>query len=100
MQKQKYKQPVTHSVYVENLGIRLELPDTAEEALINAGIAADPDTFEVSDAQFKKMRGRPVGSNKTLVHIRLDNDVVEKFKATGAGWQTRINEALKKVSVA
>lgn len=80
--------------------LELELPDAAEEARINAGIAADPDTFEVSDAQFKKMRGRPVGSNKTLVHIRLDNDVVEKFKATGAGWQTRINEALKKVSVA
>lgn len=31
-----------------------------------------------------------------LVHIRQDNVVVEKFKATGAGWQTRINEALKK----
>lgn len=74
----------------------LELPDAAEEALINAGIATDPDTFEVSDAQFKKMRVRPAGSNKTLVHIRLDNDVVEKFKAGGAGWQTRINEVLKK----
>ncbi|SDK56793.1 Uncharacterized conserved protein, DUF4415 family [Methylophilus rhizosphaerae] len=81
---------------VDNL--ELELPDAAEDARINAGIAADPDTFELSEAQFKKMRGRPAGSNKTLVHIRLDNDVVEKFKATGTGWQTRINEALKKVS--
>ncbi|WP_024930598.1 BrnA antitoxin family protein [Methylophilus sp. OH31] len=78
--------------------LELELPDDAEEARINAGIAADPDTFEVSDAQFKRMRGRPLGSNKTLVHIRLDNEVVEKFKATGSGWQTRINEALKKIN--
>ena len=78
--------------------LELELPDAAEEARINAGILADPDTVEVSDAQFKKMRGRPIGSSKTLVHIRLDNDVVEKFKATGSGWQTRINEALKKVN--
>ncbi|HWU65617.1 MAG TPA: BrnA antitoxin family protein [Methylophilus sp.] len=78
--------------------LELELPDADEEARINAGIEADPDTFEVSDRQFKKMRGRPVGSNKTLVHIRLDNDVVEKFKATGSGWQTRINEALKKAN--
>lgn len=78
--------------------LKLELPDADEETRINAGIAADPDTFEASDGQFKKMRGRPVGSNKTLVHIRLDNDVVEKFKATGSGWQTRINEALKKVN--
>ena len=78
--------------------LELELPDAEEEARINAGIAADSDTFEASDAQFKKMRGRPTGSNKTLVHIRLNNDVVEKFKATGSGWQTRMNEALKKVN--
>lgn len=74
----------------------MELQDAAEQARINAGKAADLDTFEVSDTQFKKMRGRPASSNKILVHMRLDNDVVEKFKAGGAGWQTRINEALKK----
>ena len=71
----------------------------AEEAAINAGIAADPDTFEVTGAQFKKMRGRPAGSNKTLVHIRLDNDLLERFKATGAGWQTRMNDVLRKVAL-
>lgn len=87
-----------HAKTLKVKDLELELPDADEEARINTGIAADPDTFEVSDGQFKKMRGRPVGSNKTLVHIRLDNEVVEKFKATGAGWQTRINEALKKVN--
>ena len=35
----------------------------------------------------------PAGSNKKHVSIRLDADVVEKFRATGPGWQTRINEA-------
>ena len=79
-------------------GRKFLLNTEEEEAAINAGIAADPDTFEVTDAQFKKMRGRPVGSNKTLVHIRLDNDLLERFKATGAGWQTRVNEALRKVA--
>ncbi|MDT7849120.1 BrnA antitoxin family protein [Methylophilus sp. VKM B-3414] len=87
-----------HAKTLKVKDLELELPDADEEARINEGIAADPDTFEVSDGQFKKMRGRPVGSHKTLVHIRLDNDVVEKFKATGSGWQTRINEALKKVN--
>ena len=29
------------------------------------------------------------------VTLRLDVDVVQKFKASGDGWQTRINEALK-----
>lgn len=87
-----------HAKTLKIKDLELELPDDTEEARINTGIAADPDTFEVTDAQFKRMRGRPVGSNKTLVHIRLDNDVVEKFKATGSGWQTRINEALKKIN--
>ena len=79
-------------------GRKILLNTEAEEAAINAGIAADPDTFEVTEAQMKKMRGRPAGSNKTLVHIRLDNDLLERFKATGAGWQTRMNDALRKAA--
>lgn len=43
--------------------------------------------------------GRPAGSNKEQVSIRLDKDVLAKFKATGRGWQTRINEALKRARV-
>jgi uncharacterized protein (DUF4415 family) len=30
------------------------------------------------------------------VSIRLDQDVIAKFKATGPGWQSRINEVLRK----
>jgi uncharacterized protein (DUF4415 family) len=33
---------------------------------------------------------------KVAVSIRLDEDVVAKFKAGGPGWQTRINAALRK----
>ena len=43
--------------------------------------------------------GRPAGSDKQQISIRLDKAVVEKFKATGPGWQTRINEALKRARV-
>lgn len=49
-------------------------------------------------AAFPKTRGRPPGSNKQLVSLRLDRDVLEKFRATGPGWQSRINEALRKAS--
>lgn len=45
--------------------------------------------------------GRPKGSttsNKTQVTIRLDNDVLARWRATGAGWQSRLNEALRKVA--
>jgi uncharacterized protein (DUF4415 family) len=41
-------------------------------------------------------RGRPAGSTKEKVTLRLDHDVVAAYKATGKGWQTRINEALRK----
>ena len=43
-----------------------------------------------------KMRGRPKSAvTKVPVTLRLDPDVVAIFKAAGAGWQTRMNDALK-----
>lgn len=77
----------------------LILPTAKENAAINAGIAADPDTHEVTDAEFAMLRarGRPLGSgNKMQVTLRLDIDVVEKLKAEGAGWQTRANAVLRR----
>lgn len=41
--------------------------------------------------------GRPrLASPKVPVSLRLDRDVIEGFKAGGPGWQTRINEALRR----
>jgi len=41
--------------------------------------------------------GRPPSDNpKTQVTLRLDPEVVEKFRATGKGWQSRINAELRK----
>ena len=76
----------------------LVLPTPAEDAAIAAGIAQDPDTYEPSDFELGKMRrpGRPLGSGtKTQITLRLDVEVVDKFKASGDGWQTRINDVLK-----
>ena len=75
----------------------LVLPTPEEDAAIQAGIAKDPSTYELGAAAFKQLRrGRPLGSGtKTQITLRLDVDVVDKFKASGDGWQTRINEALK-----
>ena len=40
--------------------------------------------------------GRPKSENpKVSVHIRLDADVVQHFRASGPGWQTRLNMALR-----
>jgi uncharacterized protein (DUF4415 family) len=78
-------------------------PTAEEDAAIDAGIAADPDTFELSDADAAKLRpapalrrGRPKLENpKRAVKLRLDPDVIEGFRALGSGWQSRINEALR-----
>ncbi len=44
-------------------------------------------------------RGRPRMANpKQAVTLRLDADVLAHFRASGPGWQTRINATLRKVS--
>jgi len=80
-------------------GRKVHLPGPAENAAINAGIAADPDARELSDAEMaalKPVRGRPVGSGKkSLVSLRIDTDILDHFKSQGMGWQTRINATLR-----
>ncbi|WP_291939236.1 BrnA antitoxin family protein [Limnohabitans sp.] len=47
-------------------------------------------------ASIKRGRGRPVAAVKRpTLNMRVDADVLEAFKATGQGWQTRINAALR-----
>jgi uncharacterized protein (DUF4415 family) len=74
-------------------------PTETEEAVINAGIAADSDTYELTLAEFKQlrpMRGRPrSNAPKQRITIRLSPDVLEKFKAADRGWQTRVDLALR-----
>jgi uncharacterized protein (DUF4415 family) len=42
--------------------------------------------------------GRPQSPNpRKLISLRLPVDVIERWKATGAGWQTRMVERLSKV---
>lgn len=60
-----------------------ELPQLTEEMLTRAKI---------------NKGGRPVSPNpRKLISLRLPADVIERWKATGAGWQTRMAERLSKV---
>lgn len=44
-----------------------------------------------------RARGRPISeSPKKAVSLRLDQDVIEHYKKSGPGWQSRMNEALRK----
>ncbi|MBK6853067.1 MAG: BrnA antitoxin family protein [Burkholderiales bacterium] len=54
----------------------------------------------MGDAASKEMlklkHGRPPSTApKEHVNIRLDADIVQSFKLTGDGWQTRLNNALR-----
>lgn len=88
-----------------------------EEAEIQRQIASDPDNPEATEEELanarpfaevfpelaesiRRSRGRPaVPRPKQQVSLRLDPEVIEKFKATGKGWQARINEVLKRAKV-
>lgn len=82
-------------------GRTLALPSPAEERAINAGIAADPDTMELTQEQWAQARplvrrGRPpLPEKRPTLNMRIDADVLAALKATGPGWQTRINALLR-----
>ena len=46
---------------------------------------------------FKRGRGPQKAPTKVLMSVRLDADVIAFFKAMGGGYQTRINDELRKV---
>lgn len=47
-------------------------------------------------ASIKRGRGRPpVVVKRPTLNMRIDAEVLEAFKATGPGWQTRINAVLR-----
>ncbi len=84
------------------------------EARIKTGIAADPDNPEWTARDFRRARpfaiafpalakswrgrGPQKEPTKIAVSLRLTREVVERFKASGPGWQTRIDKALKKAT--
>jgi uncharacterized protein (DUF4415 family) len=91
---------------------RKTLADAAE-ARVQAMISSDPDAPEATDEQLASARpfaeafpvlaeqmrkaGRPRAERpKLAVSIRLDQDVVDRFKRSGPGWQSRMNEALRR----
>jgi uncharacterized protein (DUF4415 family) len=59
----------------------------------------DDDWFDRAELRIGDVvirRGRPPGSDKKQISLRVDKAVIEAFRAQGPGWQSRINEALRK----
>jgi uncharacterized protein (DUF4415 family) len=72
-----------------------ENPEWTERDFAKARPASEVLPPEVI-AQFKNKGGRPRSENpKEAVKLRIDADVLAKFRESGPGWQTRINGILR-----
>ena len=87
-----------------------------EETAIQVGLARDQDTQELGRDWFqgarpatevvpkvverwRRTRGKQKAPTKEAVSIRLDQDVLAHYRASGRGWQSRINETLRQYIV-
>ena len=73
-----------------------ELPEWTDEQFDRAQFSIGGEVIRPAKSKWTHP-GRPVSANhKKQVTLRLDPDVLEKFRATGKGWQSRINAELRK----
>ena len=78
------------------------MPTSEEDRAITAAAKSDPDAQPLTPKQLKSMvpiralRGRPKSEKKKLlVSVRYSPEVVEFFKSTGEGWQSRMDGVLR-----
>lgn len=88
-------------------------PTDEEEAEIQRQIAEDPDAPEWTDEdwararpaievdpelveQYLRTRGKQKTPAKELISIRIDADLAAHFRNSGPGWQTRLNDTLRR----
>ena len=91
---------------------KIIIPSPEEDAIINAGIADDPDTFEL-DAEwfanakptaevlphilerYHRAKHEQKSATGEPVSVKIDADIAEHFRNSGAGWERRLNQALR-----
>jgi len=78
------------------------MPSVEEDQLITGAAKSDPDAQPLTLEQMKAMVplksiiGRPKSDNrKLLVSVRYSPEVISFFKATGDGWQSRMDSVLR-----
>ena len=77
------------------------VPTVAEDKAITAAARLDPDARPLTEAEWKAAKprarmGRPLKeAPKEAVKLRIDPDVLAVLRATGPGWQTRVNTILR-----
>lgn len=76
----------------ESIALPADPGDADDFDVTEAGVAA-----ALADREARR-RGRPAGSNKEQVALRIDKDVLARWRASGAGWQSRMNDALRRAA--
>ena len=91
----------------------IHIPTDEEEVEIQRQITLDPDSPEWTDEDWerarpalevdpelvewsRRARGKQRAPTKELISIRLDADLAAHFRSSGKGWQSRINDTLRK----
>jgi uncharacterized protein (DUF4415 family) len=83
--------------------VPIQMPSLAEDRRITAAANADPDAQPLTPKQLAELvpanprRGRPPSAaKKQLVSVRYSPEVLAYFRATGEGWQARMDGVLKR----
>ena len=77
------------------------IPTDEEDASITAAALSDPDAPPLSEAEWVRIKPRLrlgrrlIAPRKVSTTLRLDADLLEAMKASGPGWQTRANDAMR-----
>jgi uncharacterized protein (DUF4415 family) len=82
----------------EDIDEVLDNPEWTKEDFARARPASEVlgPAFMEAWRRSRGQRGPQKQPTKQLVSLRLDRDVIEGFKQSGPGWQSRMNEALRK----
>lgn len=82
--------------------VSIAMPTVTEDRAITAAAMADANAQPLTPKQLKEMipmralRGRPKSENtKKLVSVRYSSEVLEYFRSTGEGWQSRMDSVLR-----
>jgi len=88
-------------------GRKICMPTDEEDAAIHAAALSDPDALPMTGAEWERAKllarvglrkaGRPppVEVQRPKVTLRLEPPVLEHLRASGKGWQTRVNALLR-----
>jgi len=79
-------------------GRKVRMPTDEEDAVIHAAALSDPDALPWTDEPLMRLGrgGRPrVEVPRPTLNMRIDPPVLEHLRATGKGWQTRVNALLR-----